>query len=141
VSDFWGPGGAAGRRPLGEISGSFEPPLRVGQLTLDAAGVGRQEHGDAVPGHSATWLGGIRSFSHFVRRVFRLALTRRPVGEPTTCGGSTALRALRHARRMTEPARMPPDSPWRLGTRFTDHKPFPPAVRFGSVAPFAGWAM
>ncbi|MEE1668521.1 hypothetical protein RCR19_23870 [Streptomyces sp. WAC07094] len=33
--------------------------------------------------------------SHFVRRVFRLSYTRRPVGDSNMCGGSTALRALR----------------------------------------------
>ncbi|MGW1889182.1 hypothetical protein ACWCP6_02840 [Streptomyces sp. NPDC002004] len=40
------PEGSAGGRPLGEITGSFKPPLQVGQLALDASGAGRQEHGD-----------------------------------------------------------------------------------------------
>ncbi|WP_328881574.1 hypothetical protein [Streptomyces sp. NBC_00299] len=49
MSKFWAAEGSASGRPLGEISGSFEPPLQVGQLTFDASGVGRQEHGHAVP--------------------------------------------------------------------------------------------
>ena len=42
----------------------------------------------------------------------RLSYTRSPVGDSKPCGGRTAFRALRHARRMTDPARMPPVSPW-----------------------------
>jgi hypothetical protein len=36
--------------PLGKISGGFEAPFQVRQLSLDASRVGRQEGRDAVPG-------------------------------------------------------------------------------------------
>ena len=67
--------------------------------------------GTLFPAHSATCAGGMPSLSHFVSRVCRMSYTRFPNGEPNSCGVKIRLTGDRQARRMTEPASMPPASP------------------------------
>ncbi len=93
------PDGPPGVRLPGKIFSRFVPPLQVEQLPVGTAGVGDQKHGGTVPG----------PLRHLGRREPSLSHTHRPAGESNPREGSTAFHSPRHARRMTAPARTPPE--------------------------------
>jgi len=92
----------------------FHPLLELRELTGHAAGVDGQQDRHAVPRPLRRRDAVVQPLR---QRVCLRSYTRFPSGEPNSAGVKIAARADRQARRMPEPARSSPPSPWNSKSR------------------------